>query len=105
MLLQNQGNLRVQLRGHVLLCDHAISQRDGSGSFVFADEAIIPPGAYVLLHSGIGISKWARTRDGALVFHTFMDRESPYWLHESGPIHVLSAHHTFVERGATQLIA
>ena len=97
VLLQNQGNLRVQLRGHALLADCTIE----SGTrcqHVFADDALIPAGMYVMVTTGIGEAKWAKTKDGALVFHAYMNRTEPIWTTLPGQIHILAIQHSYAER-------
>ncbi len=103
ILLQNQGNLRVQLRGHVVMTEGAI---DGgsSASYVFADEALVPAGMYVMLVTGIGEPRWVQTKESALVYYTFINRETPMWDDAGGPIHILAVQHSFAERPIEQLL-
>lgn len=105
VLLQNQGGLRVKLRGHVILGERAIE--DGSfqtGAHVFSDDALIPAGMYVLLASGYGESRWAKTKDGQLIYYAYMGRTSSVWEYCPGAVHVLSPQHTFAERGPALLL-
>jgi len=98
-LLQNQGGLRLSLRGHAILREDALEAGDASRDMhFFTDEVIIPPGVYVLLHTGVGMPRWARSRDGALMYVAFMNREESAWHDCHGPIHVLATQHTFTER-------
>lgn len=103
VLLQNQGTLRLQLRGHILIADATISTPNGS-SHVFAEDVIVPGGTYVLVTTGIGESRWAKTKDGALVFYTFMNRPAPIWTADLGPVHILAIQHSYTERPATATI-
>lgn len=100
ILLQNQGGMRINLRGHVIVSQSAIEASDLSDSaHAFNEEALIPPGMFVLLSTGCGTPRWSRTKDGTLVYYTYMNREIPVWLRSSGSIHMLSTHHTYCERG------
>lgn len=99
VLLQNQGSLRINLRGHLILSDSAFEACDLSRTaHVFSDDAQVPPGMYVMLHTGLGENRWTKTKDGALVYYAFMGRDSAFWRRCDGPLHVLSTQHTFAER-------
>lgn len=105
LLLQNQGGLRVKLRGHVVMSDCAIEGNSlASHSHVFADDALIPAGMYVLLSTGFGESRWARTKDGQMIYYAYMGRSGPVWDECPGAIHLLAPQHTFVERGPALLL-
>jgi len=99
VLLQNQGSMRLSLRGHMVVSDNAIDASDLTQlAHAFNDDVLIPPGMYVLLFSGRGTPKWARTKDGALVYYAYMHRDYAVWDQCNGPIHVLNTHHSFVDR-------
>ncbi len=99
VLLQNQGSLRLSLRGHALLREDALESKDVDGLLhIFTDEVIIPPGVYILLHTGRGVPRWSRSRDGALVYVAFMERADSVWWGYHGPVHVLAPQHTYTER-------
>jgi hypothetical protein len=99
ILLQNQGSLRLTLRGHLVVSDQALNSSNLTfGAHAFNDDVQIGPGMYVLLHSGYGNPRWTKTKDGQMVYYTYMNRADAVWEHESGPIHVLSTQHTFAER-------
>ena len=105
VLLQNQGSLRLSLRGHVVLSDSAIEDSNLSvAAHAFSDDALIPPGMFVLLFSGRGTPRWTRSKDGALVFYAFMNRDVAVWNWCLGPIHVLNTHHTYAERAPALLL-
>ena len=105
VLLQNQGSLRLNLRGHLVLSETAIDDGDLTrSSHIFNDEALIPPGMYVLLFTGSGTPRWARTKDGAMVYYTFMNRDQSVWERSSGPVHLLSTQHSFSERPPALLL-
>jgi hypothetical protein len=102
ILLQNQGSMRVNLRGHAVVSDAAIESCNPlAGGHVFADDITVPPGMYVLLRTCAGEPKWGRTKDGALVYHTYMARCDRVWGEGGGPLHVLSIQHSYVERPVT----
>lgn len=101
VLLQNQGTLRANLRGHVVMSEGAVEDGDLSfGAHVFKDDELIPAGMYVVLYSGHGEPRWSRTKEGAMVYYTFMNRSRSVWENTQGPLHVLSPHHTYSERAA-----
>ncbi len=99
LLLQNQGGLRANLRGIVVLSDLAVEAGSfACGSHVFSEDVAVPPGAFVLLQTGEGESRWAKTKDGAMVYYSYMGRREIVWSRMCGPIHVLAAQHTYTER-------
>lgn len=101
ILLQNQGSMRVQLRGYVIMSESAIERGSMyANSHVMADEIAIPPGMYVLLFTGTGTPRWTRTKDGMHVYQTYMQQDLPVWSRTEGPLHIMHAHHTYVERSA-----
>ena len=88
--------MRLSLRGHMVVSDNAIESSDLSQlAHAFNDDALIPPGMYVLLFTGPG------TKDGALVYYTYMNRAFSVWDRCTGPIHVLNTQHSFVDRAPT----
>lgn len=105
LLLQNQGGLRVKLRGHVVMSECALG--DGNLSqyaHVFCDDVQVPAGMYVLLASGSGEPRWAKTRDGQMIYYCYMNRLSPVWEFCAGPVHILAPQHTYAERGPALLL-
>jgi hypothetical protein len=105
VLLQNQGSLRLVLRGHMILADCALTHAElGEVSHLFVEDEPVHPGLYVLLSTGPGISYWGRTKDGAHVFHAYAGRARPLWHGCEGPLHVLSPCHTFSERPETLML-
>jgi hypothetical protein len=99
ILLQNQGALRLNLRGHMVMSESALSSDDlGDAVHLFRDDVVMGPGHYVLLITGCGQARWTKTKEQQLVYHTYMDREASVWTHEAGPMHILSAHHSYVDR-------
>jgi hypothetical protein len=97
--MQNQGSLRMNLRGHVVMSQSAM---DGAAlssvAHAFSDNTQIPPGMYVLLSTGSGEARWTKTKDGQMVYYAYMNRPNAVWEQCTGPIHLLSTQHTFVER-------
>ena len=105
VLLQNQGSMRASLRGHVLLSESSLETSDLSfGAHAITDEALIPPGMYVILFTGSGEPRWGRTKDGAMVFHSYMNRPHTVWSRCPGALHLLHAQHTYVERPEPALL-
>ncbi len=106
VLLQNQGSMRISLRGHVVVSDCAVDAGDlAMNAHAFKDDIQVPPGMYVLLFSGLGKSRWAKTKDGAMVYYTYMNRDSSVWEGSAGPLHVLNRIHTFAERREALLVS
>ncbi len=105
ILLQNQGSLRLNVRGHIVASECAIQSTDlNSGAHAFAEEALVPPGMFVLLHTGTGTPRWAKTKEGAMVYYTYMNRAHSVWENTPGPIHVLHTQHTYAERPPALLL-
>lgn len=103
--MQNQGGLRINLRGHLVVSDQSIASGDlCTGAHAFNDEALIPPGMYVLLFTGHGESRWARTKDSALVYYCYMNRDASVWESQTGALHVLATQHTYTERPPALLL-
>lgn len=105
VLLQNQGSLRLKLRGHVLVSDACLEASDlALGSHAFSDEELIPAGMFVLLFSGCGTPKWAKTKENQLVYYAYMNKRGPVWENAPGAVHILSTHHTYTERPPALLL-
>jgi len=99
VLLQNQGSMRVMLRGHVLMADRSITTGNlTEHGHAFHEQEAIPSGMFVLLRSGAGEPKWGKTKEGQMVYHAFMDRQESVWPPSAGALHVLKTQHTFAER-------
>ncbi|MBS1723171.1 MAG: hypothetical protein JSS66_09500 [Armatimonadetes bacterium] len=104
VLLQNQGSMRVSLRGHAVVADTVLTDPNASPAIhLFSDDEFIFPGQYVLLRTCPGGAHWTMTSEGHRVFHTSMGRLGPVWDKVSGPIHVLAPQHTYCERTAEVL--
>jgi hypothetical protein len=98
VLLQNQGALRLNLRGHLILSECAIDGSLCNTAHAFSDDVLVPAGMYVCLYSGFGESRWVKTKDGALVYYAFMGRDRAVWRDTIGPLHVLCTQHSYSER-------
>lgn len=99
LLLQNQGSMRVTLRGHAIVGEEALLHGELSGKgYAFADEIQIPPGQYVILITGTGIARWAKTKENHMIYHVYMGRRDPVWSSQQLPIHLLAPQHTYTER-------
>ncbi|MBX3117734.1 MAG: hypothetical protein KF784_01615 [Fimbriimonadaceae bacterium] len=99
ILLQNQGHLRVRLRGHILMSEDAIEGCGLSDSaHVIREDEYIPPGLFVLVSTGKGTPHWGKTKDGAYVYHTYLGMAAPFWNGHQGTIHILAPHHSYCER-------
>ncbi|MFN8138434.1 MAG: hypothetical protein U0R49_01405 [Fimbriimonadales bacterium] len=96
VLLQNQGILKDNLRGHILLDEDAM-QEDGALDcrrvYAFSQDIIIPASAYVMLVSGEGESGWGRSRDGSLVYTQYWNRRGPVWFPAFGKLKLLGVVH------------
>jgi len=105
ILLQNQGSMRVYLKGHAVLADAALI--DGASSpavHLFADEVDVLPGQYILLRTCPGSAHWSATNEGQRVYHTYMARLGPVWVRFPVPFHVLAPQHSYSERQAEALL-
>jgi hypothetical protein len=99
VLLQNQGSLRAALKGHMLVADEAMRTGDVlRGSHLFTDDVLVPAGMYVILISGAGTPRWGKTRDGAHVYHVYMNQTRPLWSRCDLPLHLLHTQHSYSER-------
>jgi len=98
VLLQNQCSMRILLRGHALVSENALRDNNWTwGSHFFTDETHIPPSMYVMVHSGRGEPYWGRSKDGSLVFHTYLYRRESVWF-DCSTLHILKTQHSFSER-------
>jgi len=95
----------MNVKGHAIVSQDALDNNDlGSFAHIFNEEALIPPGMYVILYSGQGSPKWSKTKDGGLVYYAYMNRTSPVWDRCASPLHVLSTQHTYSERAPGLLL-
>lgn len=66
--------------------------------YAFTDEELIHPGAFALLYTGTGINRWARTKEGSLVYICYIGARQSIWNQAPGPLHILGTQHTYEER-------
>jgi hypothetical protein len=105
LLLQNQGSLRVVLKGHVVMAERAVLAGDLCRfAHVFSEDESIHPGLYALLSTGSGLPHWGKTRDGSHVYHAYAGRQDSLWWSCDGPVHVLSPCHSYCERVETLIL-
>ncbi|MBX3110726.1 MAG: hypothetical protein KF857_01850 [Fimbriimonadaceae bacterium] len=97
VLLQNQGAMRVCLRGHAVVAESAHGAACPSAAFVLPDCVDLMPGQYALLRSGRGTPRWCHTEDGLHIFYTYLGRETPVWADQTGPFHLLAPQHSYIE--------
>lgn len=97
LLLQNQGSLRLHLKGHAILADQ-VSDLAMPQAHVFPDDVDIQAGLFVLLSTGKGTPRWVKTKDGSLVYYAYMDRQRPVWSSAQLPLHVMTITHSYSER-------
>ncbi|MFQ3586322.1 MAG: hypothetical protein SNJ76_01475 [Fimbriimonadaceae bacterium] len=91
--------MRIRLRGHAVISESCLATNDLSrGAFAFADDEAIPPGFFVVLQTGCGVNRWAKTKDGTHVYYVFMGRNQSVWSRSLEPVHVFHTQHTYVER-------
>lgn len=97
VLLQNQGVLKVNLKGHLVASEIAF-EVDGSFTpeavFAFSDDIIIPPKTFVMLVTGVGDDGWGRSRDGSQVYYKFWQKNRTVWDKNEAPVQVLGVLHT-----------
>ncbi len=105
LLLQNQGSMRVHLRGHAILSETAFFTSDpGQASYAFPDDVSIGPGIYIVLTTGPGNPRWAKTKDGTHVYHAYMFRDAPVWSRAELPLHMMGSQHCYSERTEPLLV-
>ncbi|HWD37712.1 MAG TPA: hypothetical protein VG944_02605 [Fimbriimonas sp.] len=105
VLLQNQGSLRINLRGHIVMSECSLDTADlNKHAHVFTDDVLVPAGMYVLLMSGFGAARWAKSKDGSMIYYTYMNREHPVWDRCQFPLHLLNTQHSFSERREQALL-
>lgn len=98
ILLQNHCSMRLPLKGHILVSEKRILSPDEGFIYVFPEEELIHPGAFVLLRCGYGDGRWGRTKQGTLVFTTYLNQKEFHWHHAGEKIHISSIQHSYEER-------
>ena len=97
VLLQNHSSMRMRLRGHVIMAEAYLSHYALDAIYAFTDIELIHPGAFVILHSGSGINRWAKTKQGSMVYMCYIGAREPVWS-APGAIHILCTQHSYEER-------
>lgn len=99
VLLQNQGSMKVALKGHVVAAQSVLDSGElVDAVHIFSDDVQVMPGMYVLLRSCSGVGHWNHTHDRYSTYYAYMHRRAPVWLRQSGPVHIMGPQHKFVER-------
>lgn len=75
-----------------------VAQEDQGFLYVFPTDEQIHPGAYVMLRAGYGESRWGRTREGALVYITYLERRSFDLAIGDEKLHISAIQHTYEVR-------
>lgn len=102
VLLQNQGSLKVTLRGHALVADkELLDSATEHALHVFTEAEDIPGGLFVMVKSGYGSPHWGHSSDGRPVYVTYMHRHTALWNTCHGPLHLLRPQHSFGKRPAS----
>ncbi len=97
VLLQNQGVLKVNLKGHLLAPECAFDCNGSFSSetvFAFHDDIIIPPKVFVMLVTGTGDDGWTKSKDGSLIYCKFWQKNRTVWSHMESPIQILGVLHS-----------
>jgi hypothetical protein len=98
LLIQNQSGVRICLRGHALMGETCLTQSDREAFHAFIDDEFIMPRGYVVVHTGSGINRWGKSKDGTTVFHVYMGREVSVWNRADAPVHVMATSHSYMRR-------
>ena len=99
VLLQNQGSMKQNLKGHIVVAQSALDGGDPSDAIhIFTDDVDVLAGMYVLLRSCPGVGHWNHTQDRYSTFYSYMQRRTPVWNRQVGPLHVMAPQHSWVER-------
>jgi hypothetical protein len=101
VLLQNQGSMRQNLRGHLLLSETSYSGTPKQ--VLFLDEIYVGPGQFVMVRSGSGDSGWKVSKDGTRMYCHFAQQSETQW--GQAGIHILHVQHSYCERVHEALLA
>lgn len=106
ILLQNQGSMRVKLRGHTLISDHSMDEPSGAQvAYCIRDDIYIQPGQYILVRTCSGEAKWDFKNEGYVTYCTYLRLSESAWQNSNGIIHILAPQHSLAEKQkATMLI-
>ncbi len=101
VLLQNQGSMKINLKGHIIAAKTVIEGGDAKEAIhIFTDDVDVHPGMYVLLRTCAGVGHWNYMQDRYSTYYAYMHRRAAIWNRHTGPLHVLSLQHSWVERKA-----
>jgi hypothetical protein len=104
VLLQNQGSMKLNLRGYALVAERAMDDPAGLQEiFLLRDDVDLLPGNYALVISGPGRCRWCHKTEGYHVYYAHLDRETSIWERLRGPLHLLAPSHSYVERATEPL--
>lgn len=104
VLLQNQGAMRLSLRGHAIMGESVVEDSYGPASYVFSEPELIPAGMYVILVTGQGSPRWGKTKDGQMIYHVYMNRCGSVWRDQEGPLHILNIQHSYTSRSFASVV-
>ncbi|MBS1711314.1 MAG: hypothetical protein JSS71_06280 [Armatimonadetes bacterium] len=104
VLLQNQGNMRVNLRGHALVAEDSLLDPPGlQRVFVINQDVDIPAGHHVAIRTGSGDHQWCHKHDGYHIYHFFLNRGESLWNSQS-TLMLLAPNHRFTPRKVETLL-
>lgn len=103
IVLQNQGSLRVRLRGHAIVAECSLDSDSGPRMYVFSDDESIGPGMYVVLRTGLTTRRWCRDSNGYSTYYTCMGCTAPVWSECEGELYVLAPQHIYSPKPAAVL--
>ncbi len=99
VLLQNQGSMKVNLKGHVVAAQCALDGDGGKDSIhIFCEEIDVLPGMYVLLRTCPGVGHWNHSHDRFSTYYSYMQNQVCVWMRHPGTVHVMAPQHSWVER-------
>lgn len=103
VLLQNQGSMRVPLRGHVLMSEAFLHGLCPVAYVALTEQETIGPGHFVVVGTGTGHTRWTVMDEGRYALRLFLGRTEPLWSEFAGPIHILNVQHSYEERDVPHL--
>lgn len=104
ILLQNQGSMRVRLRGHAVVAECSLDADHGPRIYVFSDDEYIGPGMFIALRTGLTTKRWARDDAGYSTYYTCMGCTQPAWSDCEGELFVLAPQHIYAPKSAAVVL-
>ena len=99
VLLQNQGSMKINLKGHIVAAQSVVDAGDASEALhIFSDDVDVLPGMYVLLRTCSGVGHWNHSHERYSTYYAYMHRRAPVWSRNPGPVLVMAPQHKWVER-------